>query len=34
MDPTLVSIADLEPGCVAYRTAVGEAWKTWEDDEM
>ena len=34
IDPTLASIAHLEPGCVARRPAVGEAWEIWRDEEM
>jgi len=34
LDPTLKSIADLEPGCVAVRENVGETWERYQDDEM
>ena len=33
LDPTIVSIADLEPGWVAYREAVGEPWTRYADKE-
>ncbi|MFN0278006.1 MAG: hypothetical protein ACKVRN_05315 [Pyrinomonadaceae bacterium] len=34
LDPTLELIADLEPGWVAFREAVGKPWECYEDDEM
>jgi hypothetical protein len=34
IDPTIVSIAHLEPGCVADRAGIGEPWETWHDPEM
>ena len=34
MDPTLVEIADLEPGWVAERDSVGSEWERWKDDEF
>lgn len=33
-DPTIKEIADLEPGWVATRNAVGDAWDRYQDDEM
>ena len=33
-DPTIKEIADLEPGCVAMRSAVGAPWDIDRDDEM
>jgi len=34
MDPTLLSIAYLEPGWVAVRDVVGGEWERYQDDEM
>ena len=34
LDPTIISIADLEPGWVAYREAVGERWERYFDEQM
>ena len=34
LDPTICTIADLSPGWVAVRTAVGEPWEYYQDDEM
>jgi hypothetical protein len=33
LDPTLVSIADLEPGWLAERIEVGGEWERWQDEE-
>lgn len=33
-DPALKFVADLEPGWVAVRDEVGEAWQRYQDDEM
>lgn len=33
IDPTLVEIADLEPGCIAWRAAVGAPWQRRADPE-
>lgn len=33
IDPTLISIADLEPGWLAERSEVGGEWDRWQDDE-
>lgn len=33
MDPSLKSIADLEPGWVAYRESIEDEWEKFEDKE-
>lgn len=34
LDPTLMTIADLEPGWIAYRETPDDPWKRYPDDEM
>ena len=33
LDPTIATIADLQPGWIAERKEVGGDWMRWQDDD-